>query len=100
MTQETCPTVRIAAPETPGGFIIINETDFDPKVHTLFAGSTVRRIALRGVAAASVAKAKGKKKGKEPVEDTVEQIKDKLDLLGASYNSTDTREELLALLPH
>ena len=30
------PTVQIAAPEVKGGFIRINESDFDPSVHILF----------------------------------------------------------------
>ena len=32
---DTCPTVRIVA-DNEQGFIIINETDFNPDVHALF----------------------------------------------------------------
>jgi hypothetical protein len=30
------PTVTIAAPEVALGWMIINESDFDPKIHTLY----------------------------------------------------------------
>ena len=35
-TRYTCPTVRIKAPEAPGGFVVINEADFDPEKHEFF----------------------------------------------------------------
>ena len=33
--SETCPTVRIKV-DNDEGFAVINESDFDPKKHTLF----------------------------------------------------------------
>ncbi len=40
MSNMTCPTVRIKSsdPKSQGAFIEINETDFDPKKHTLYKG--------------------------------------------------------------
>jgi hypothetical protein len=28
---DSCPTVRIDVPTAPGGYVVINEEDFDPK---------------------------------------------------------------------
>ena len=38
MSAETCPVVRIVSdnPAHPGGFVEINESDFDPERHVLF----------------------------------------------------------------
>lgn len=33
--SDSCPTVRIVSAEAPGGFVVINESDFDPKAHQL-----------------------------------------------------------------
>ncbi len=30
------PTVKVARPELPGGYVVINEADFDPATMTLF----------------------------------------------------------------
>lgn len=32
----TLPTVRVKDPSTPGGFLTLNESDFNPAVHKLF----------------------------------------------------------------
>lgn len=34
--SDTCPVVRIANAKAPGGFVEINESDFDAKVHDVF----------------------------------------------------------------
>lgn len=33
---DTCPVVQIAVPTAPGGFVEINATDYDPKIHKLY----------------------------------------------------------------
>lgn len=33
------PTVKISAPDVDGGFIVINESDFDPEKHERFEGT-------------------------------------------------------------
>lgn len=35
--SDICPVVRIADENAPGGFVEINESDFDPKTHQLYA---------------------------------------------------------------
>lgn len=44
ITNPDCPTVKInpVSPEQ-GDYIIINETDFDPKKHTLYVPAKPRR---------------------------------------------------------
>ena len=32
----TCPTIRIKDDKAPGGFVEINESDYDPKKHTIY----------------------------------------------------------------
>jgi hypothetical protein len=39
---DTCPVVQIADPKAPGGYVEINETDFDPKVHKLYVAPKVK----------------------------------------------------------
>ena len=34
--MSACPTVKIASKTHPSGYIIINESDFDPAFHALF----------------------------------------------------------------
>ena len=34
--SETCPIVQIEVKTAPGGFVEINESDFDEKIHTLY----------------------------------------------------------------
>lgn len=50
-----CPTVRIAT-ENEQGFIIINESDFDDKIHKLF-GITKEELAAKNKAAKAAAAA-------------------------------------------
>jgi hypothetical protein len=33
--NDTCKTVKVVAPESPDGFIVINESDFDAERHEL-----------------------------------------------------------------
>lgn len=42
MSHGTCPTVRIAE-KNEQGFIIINESDYDPEKHTLFVESEAEK---------------------------------------------------------
>lgn len=37
--SDSCPTVRVASEAAPGGYVVINEADFDPEVHELYAGA-------------------------------------------------------------
>jgi len=34
--SEVCPTVKVDNPDEKGGFMIINESDFDKEKHTVF----------------------------------------------------------------
>lgn len=34
--SDSCPTVKIKNPAEDGGYMIINESDFDPASHALF----------------------------------------------------------------
>jgi hypothetical protein len=34
--MDTCPTVHVVSADSPDGFIVINESDFDAGVHQLF----------------------------------------------------------------
>ena len=36
-----CPVVRIVHPASPGGFMEINESDFNPAIHEMFVGDVV-----------------------------------------------------------
>lgn len=46
--SDICPVVRIADDKAPGGFVEINESDFDPKVHERYeANGDVEADALR-----------------------------------------------------
>lgn len=106
--EETCPTVKVVSSAAPGGFVIINHSDFDPKVHTLFGArialrgsttpqalpgkkSTTKRVMPKTVVAAAVAASKPGT--------TAEQVKDRLDAAGVTYDSTLPVEELVKLLP-
>jgi len=35
--SDSCPTVRIADAKAPGGFVVINEADYDAKAHKIYA---------------------------------------------------------------
>lgn len=37
---DTCPVVRVADPKAPGGFVEINEEDYDEKKHKLYDESS------------------------------------------------------------
>ncbi len=39
-------TVKIANPREPGGYMIINEADFDPSRHVLFGADAGAKVAL------------------------------------------------------
>ncbi|MFH1554919.1 MAG: hypothetical protein ABII76_08680 [Pseudomonadota bacterium] len=44
----TCPTVRVKA-NLPGGFCLINESDFDPEKHVLFAAEAAEPVPIVAV---------------------------------------------------
>lgn len=33
---DSCPTVQIDDPKAPGGYVVINEEDFNPEKHKLY----------------------------------------------------------------
>lgn len=33
---DTCPVIKKADPSAPGGYVEVNETDFDPKTMTVY----------------------------------------------------------------
>lgn len=92
--NEICPTVKIKSsnPATQGDFIEINESDFDPKIHELFAegdeptkpakpakvakiNATAEAIAFAEEAAFDLTNVKGTgKKGVITVEDVQDAI--------------------------
>ena len=41
MSEERCETVEIISPEAPGGFNVINKSDFDPTEQTIFGGGVI-----------------------------------------------------------
>ena len=43
MTDPTLPTVKVKS-DSPSGFAIINQTDFDKKVHTLWTAAKPKAI--------------------------------------------------------
>ena len=63
---DSCPTVQIDDPKAPGGYVVINEEDFNPEKHKLYqpkdapASSKLTIQSRRRFDA--VAKATGKKK--------------------------------------
>lgn len=40
MSNGKCPTVKIVDDKAPNGFVVINESDFDCKVHALHESET------------------------------------------------------------
>ena len=43
--SDICPVVRIADDKAPGGFVEINETDFDAKIHEVYVEADERPLA-------------------------------------------------------
>jgi len=43
--SDTCPVVRIADDKAPGGFVEINEADFDAKIHEVYVEADERPLA-------------------------------------------------------
>ena len=75
--SETCPTIKVVNPaDEDGGYMIINECDFDESEHDLFVESD-----------GSVEKAL-----------TKPEIIEKLEALGVEFKSSAKKGELLALL--
>lgn len=73
---ETCPTVRVASDANESGFVVINESDFDPDAHALF-GEDKMTIAT-------------------PM--TVSQMREILTAKGVSFESDAKKSDLRALL--
>lgn len=116
MDSETCPTVRVVAPASPGGYVVINEADFNPSVHTKFTGARiplrnpaqppqkggkVARVALRVPKGTTPAPAVAVKAANTPELGKVRLavVKDELDRLGVEYDTNAPLEELEKLLP-
>lgn len=38
--SDTCPVVQVVDKNAPGGFVEINESDFDDKKHTVYKGKS------------------------------------------------------------
>jgi hypothetical protein len=55
--SDACPTVQIADDKAPGGFVVINEADFDAKAHRLYSEAPAKAPAAKKDAPA--AKAEG-----------------------------------------
>jgi len=55
--SDACPTVRVADDKVPGGYVVINETDFDAKVHRLYSEAPAKAPAAEKAAPAAKAKA-------------------------------------------
>lgn len=55
--SESCPTVRVADENAPGGYVVINEADFDAKAHRIYSEAPAKAPAAEKVAPA--AKAEG-----------------------------------------
>lgn len=84
---ETCPTVRVVAadPEAQGPFVVINESDFDEAVHTLY----VDPLDHDG---------DGEKGGSEPGHGlTKAEIIADLEAMQVEYDPRAVKAELLAL---
>lgn len=49
--SDFCATVQIADDKAPGGFVVINETDFDAKAHRLYGAAPAKAPAAKKDAA-------------------------------------------------
>lgn len=58
--SDSCPTVEIDDPNAPGGYVIINEEDFNPEKHKLYKPKPEKATKPATIDDA-VAKATGKK---------------------------------------
>lgn len=47
--SDTCPVVRIADDKAPGGFVEINESDFNADVHSVYVEADERPLAEMSV---------------------------------------------------
>lgn len=56
--SDFCATVQIADDKAPGGFVVINEADFDAKAHRLYGAAPAKAPAAKKDAAPA-AKAEG-----------------------------------------
>jgi hypothetical protein len=57
--SDTCATVKIKDANAPGGFVVINEEDFDEKIHTKLSPAAEAKVeaAAEKAVEASIAKA-------------------------------------------
>lgn len=44
MSEDRCETVEIISPDAPGGFIVINKSDYDPAVHEIFGSKQPEQV--------------------------------------------------------
>lgn len=42
---DTCPVIKKADPSAPGGYVEVNETDFDPKTMTVYDEKKIKLAA-------------------------------------------------------
>lgn len=75
--SQTCPVVKIKSDSVEAGFIVINESDFDEKVHELFVEDD---------------------EGAKKADLTVAQIKEALAAKGVEIPEGAKKADLLALL--
>lgn len=48
--MSTCPVIRVVSTEHSCGFFEINESDFNPEIHTIFEPKKPRKIAENAAA--------------------------------------------------
>lgn len=47
MSEDRCETIEVLSPEAPGGFIVINKSDYDPAAHTM-RGEQAEQLESKG----------------------------------------------------
>lgn len=83
--NEVLETVKVVSDTAPGGHVVINKSDFDPKVHEVWEDE-----------APSAPKTSGKAKTADDM--TVEELKNALIEQGIDFPAKAKKEELVSLL--
>lgn len=63
--SDTCATVKIKDPNAPGGFVVINEEDFDEEIHTKLSAAASAKADAKLEAAAEEETAETAETGEE-----------------------------------
>ena len=63
---DTCETVKIRDDKAPGGFVVINEEDFDEKIHTKLSPAAEAKAEDAAAKVIERAEAKAEKDAKKP----------------------------------